>query len=66
MEMLVPLFALLSVFGWLFTLYRIHTGNFSGRYTKRRWLVSTLTFWGVLAYWSVGDSQRVARNPGRK
>jgi hypothetical protein len=64
--MLPLLFAVLSVFSWLFTLHRIHTGEFSGRYTKRRWLVSAMSFWGVLAYWSVGDSQRVARKPSTK
>ncbi len=66
MEMLLLLVAILSVLGWLFTLYRIHTGDFSGRYTKRRWLVSAMNFWGMLAYWTVGDSQRVAKNPARK
>lgn len=66
MEML-PLFVIvLLFFGWLFTLYRIHTGEFSGRYTKRRWLVSVLNFWGLLAYWAVGDSQRVAKNAANK
>lgn len=61
----LPVFCLL-VFVWLFTLYRIHTGNFSGRYTKRRWFVSVLNFWGLLAYWTVGDSQRVAKSTGSK
>jgi hypothetical protein len=66
MGMLLLLATALLVFGWLFTLYRIHTGEFSGRYTKRRWFVSALNFWGVLAYWTVGDSQRLAKNSGSK
>ena len=66
MEMLLLLIAILAVLGWLFTLYRIHTGEFSGRYTKRRWFVSVMNFWGMLAYWTVGDSQRMAKNSGSK
>jgi hypothetical protein len=66
MEMLELLVTILLFLGWLFTLYRIHTGDFSGRYTKRRWFVSVLNFWGLLAYWSVGDSQRVAKNAANK
>jgi hypothetical protein len=58
MEVLSLLLTALLVGFWLFTLHRIYTGEYAGRYTKRRWLVSIWTMWGMLAYWAVGDAQR--------
>jgi hypothetical protein len=57
------LVSLLSVTSWGFTLYRVHTGEFEGRYTKRRWLLSVMCTAGVVAYWLTGESARKPRTP---
>ncbi|MDB5235929.1 MAG: hypothetical protein JWR44_2922 [Hymenobacter sp.] len=67
MKMAALLFVnLLLIAGWAFTLYRVYTGEFEGRYTRRRWLVSVLCEWGIIAYWLTGDSQRRPRGSSGK
>jgi hypothetical protein len=59
---LLATFLLIAV--WAFTYYRIYTGEFEGRYTRKRWLVSVLCSWGIIAYWLTGDSERKPRSSG--
>lgn len=46
---------------WAFTWWRIYTGEYDGRYTRQRWLVSILNTWGLLAYWAQGERLRKPR-----
>jgi hypothetical protein len=53
----------LATLSWAYTFYRVYTGEFAGRYTKRRWLLSVGTTWGLLAYWLKGEKERKPRQP---
>lgn len=51
MERYLLLLVLGLLFGaWALTWWLIYTGEYLGGYTRRRWLVSLLTGWGLLAY----------------
>ena len=50
---------------WGGTWWRIYTGEYPGRYTRRRWLLAVLTIWGLLAYWAQGDALRTPKSAHR-
>ena len=58
---LLLLVLVLLLGAWAFTWWRIYTGEYNGRYTRQRWLISILTGWGLLAYWVQGDQLRKPR-----
>jgi hypothetical protein len=58
----------LLLIAWLFTLGRIATSRYEGRYTKRRWLlnVGNLGLLGLLLYWVKGEQQRISKDEARR